>query len=282
MEAALFADERRFEAEVHFLEPVAHLAQQRHGVLGLLQAAAHQGRIRRPVRVVHDMIEGVVHNQRRAALLVLQHLGSHSERAGNLDAVDGRNGRALLNGHDLEALLRRLNRGHEARGAAADDRHIRVIHLVSARNLGHGLAQEGLAIAARLRHAVRHGVDHRAGGLGRARDDVHAARLILENGRDQLIVHGAEQHRRFAVLHNLDRGDRSLGEGGLHSDVGDVAVAGGGVGAGLVSGALSQHTHGRNSQTQARSAHALQEIAAGNVLAHRNSSSFDYADVLRA
>ena len=121
MEAALFARERGEETEVSFLELVTDFLELGHGVLGRLEAAAHQGRVGGPVRVIHDMVEDVVDGQRRAAFLVLQHVGADSERARNLEAVRSGPVGALLEQHDLGAVLSGDVSGHHARSASADD-----------------------------------------------------------------------------------------------------------------------------------------------------------------
>ena len=269
VEAFLLALERGLEAEVRVLELVADALHHGDGVLGGLQALAHERRVGRPVDVLHHVVEDFVNRQGGADLAAQQHVGADGERAGNLDAVDGSDGRALLHDDDLRACLGSGDGSHEAGSAAADHGDVAVIGLVRAGDLGDLLGEERSGIAAGLRNAVRHGVDDGLRGLGRARDDVQTASLILDDGRDQLILHHGEQDRGLAVLYDLDRGDRGLGEGGLHGDVGDVAVAGGGVGAGLVGSAFGQNAHRSNGQTEAGGAHALEEAAAGNVLAHK-------------
>ena len=127
VEAALFLIEGRLKAEVGLLHLVADPDQVLDRVLALVQAAVHQGGVRSPVRVVHDVLEDLFHLKRRAALARVQDGGVDREGAGDLDAVDARDGVGLLDGQDLRALLACGDGGHEAGAAAADDADVHVI-----------------------------------------------------------------------------------------------------------------------------------------------------------
>ena len=192
------------------------------------------------MRVVHDVLEDVLDLEGRAALLGLQDAGAHREGAGDLDAVDAGDGAGLLDGQDLGALLAGRDGGHEAGAAAADNADVHVISLVGAGNGFDGFGEPGFPVAAGLRHAVGDGFLDGAGGIGGAGDAVQSAGLVLDDRGDQLVLYLGEEDRGLVLGEDLHVLERGLGEGALHSDVAQVAVSGGLIGAGLVGRALRE------------------------------------------
>ena len=223
------------------------------------------------------MVEHFVHSQGGAALTCVQHAGVHCKGAGDLDAVHACNAAGLFHGEHLHALLGCHDTCHKACCAAANDGHIHIVFLSCACGLFHSLGQPCLTVAACLRNTVCNGFLDSAAGIGSTGNAVHAACLIVQNGGDQLVLHLTEQRGSLVLAHDLHIGQRSLREGALQLNVGDIAVSLGGVGAGLEgkaslgSCACSSRGSGGGSSS-AGSNRACRAAAAGQ---HTGSSSAD-------
>ena len=286
MEAALFLIEGSLKAEVGLLHLVADADQILDRVLALVQAAVDQGGVGRPVGVVHDMLEDLVHLQGGAAFTGVQDGGVHAKGAGDLNAVDAGDGAGLLNGQDLGALLAGRDGGHESGAAAADDAHVHIIGLIRTGDSLDRAAEPGLGIAARLLDAVGNGFLHRAGGVGRAGNAVQAQSLVFHDGGDQLLLNLGEEDRGLVLGDNLNTFKGGFGKGALHGDIAQVAICGRLILAGLIRGIREcggGHTQelGRG-QAEAGSGGALQEFPTGDFLFCHGITSFLFILMVRA
>ena len=234
MEAALFLIERRLKAEVGFLHVIADADQILDCVLGLIQAAVNQSRVRSPVSVVHNVMEDFVDFKRRAAFAGMQDGSVNRKGSGNLDAVDACDGACLLDGEDLGAQLACTDGGHEAGTAAADHADVDIVGLIRAGNLLDRSAEPFFRITAGLRYAVCDGFLHGTGGVGSSGDAVQAEGLILNDRGNQLVLYLGEEDRGLILGDDVDLLQRSLAECAFDGDIAQVAVGGGLVGAGFV------------------------------------------------
>ena len=271
MEAALFLIERRLKAEVGFLHVIADADQILDCVLGLIQAAVNQSRVRSPVSVVHNVMEDFVDFKRRAAFAGMQDGSVNRKGSGNLDAVDACDRAGLFNGENLGAQLACTDGGHKAGTAAADHADVDIVGLIRAGNLLDRSAEPGVRITAGLRHAVRDGFLHSAGGVGSSGDAVQAEGLILNDRGNQLVLHLGEEDRGLILRNDVDFLKGCLTEGAFYSHIAQVTVGSSLVSAGLVGafcfgGRNSCHTQGGEAEGTGSS--PFQKVTTSDLFAH--------------
>ena len=268
MEAAFFIDKRSLKAEVDFLHLVADTYKLFYGILGFFQAAVHQGGIRRPVGVVHNVVEDIFHFKSSATFFCFQNAGTNCKRAGNLDAVDAGHRVCLFNGENLGTLLAGRDGSHESGAAAANYANINIIGLIAASSCCDALCEPCFLVAACLCNTVGNCLFDSAGRVGSAGNRIQATGLILDDCRDQLILNHGEENRGLILGDDLNIGQSCFTEGAFHCDIAQVAVCRRLIFAGFVGCAVSKCKSAAHSECcrepQACCCRALQKLAAGD------------------